>query len=389
MNKISWFSVFFVLAAPLFVLAAKEVDTYEIPNVRNDFCGHEIQVAFCRCAFTGDNCADMKVTQEQIHGMVERQFREWVSKQILSTAEQCIADGGYWNTATRQCITCTEGEVRVANKCYAPDKVPADAAEVQNMCPAIISFTKNWRSYSDFAESADPATASAEVQEYNAVLATLTNKITAAQALVYQMEIDRQLRSELRAYKTALVENSAKEITADIFHLAWMVYHTPDGFTGAPGSYRALVDPGAAPEALTAGLEEVRAMVPAEVELLRLDTTKSAAIIAATAFGADLESLQNAGDPRAAAAKAYKDIAAKEIPQPALSDDGIAAIRTQHLENLALDKALSESYAETAQQRTELLQLQKAIAALYADLQSWQQKEFTRAKQEVRNSCTQ
>ena len=75
------------------------------------------------------------------------------------------------------------------------------------------------------------------------------------------------------------------------------------------------------------------------------------------------------------------------VPGPDLTSEEIDILRTQHLDNLAVDKALAESYAENAKRRQQLLILKKEIAVLYNKMEEWRGKEYVRIKSEIESSC--
>lgn len=380
-------TIIIVVGYPSAALAGKEVTTFEVPEVRSKFCSKEIPAAFCQCAFSELGCDVMKMGQEQAYGFVQSEYKKWVSGLIAAEAQQCLNTDGFWNKSTRQCIRCTEGDVRSGTKCVAPGTEVPD--EVGRQCRALKEFSTDWRAKSDFVETVPGNEASLEVQEYNRALNELTEKIAAANVLEYEMEIDRQVRLDIREYKTALVDSRNDGITSGIFRLAWVTYNTPVGAEGIGGSYRTLVQPDTATEVLLPGLEAVQTAVPAESILLQFDTAGSMEKIKLAAWNATLEVLGNAGNPASLAAEAVKN-ARNTVPvTPELVEGDMEALRAEHLENLQLDKALAESYAENAAQRKQLFMLEVEIADLYNQMESWREKEYTRAYSNVQSSCNQ
>lgn len=377
------------VVTPQIVFGAKEVTTFEVPNVRNDFCGPEFQAAFCQCGFHDRNCAVMGITQDAAYALVEREFRTWVAGLIKKTAEQCILNDGHWNKATRQCISCTEGDVRVGTKCMPPGTDVPEDSDQGGQCRALQEFSKSsdWKKFSDFDDAIATSDASFEVQEYNRVLTELADKIATAQALEYDMEVDRQVRLELREYKAALVDNIRDNITKAIFRLAWVTYNTVKGAEGAAGSYRTLVNPDSAVEALGAGLKTVQGAIPSDAKDLQFDTSTTAGKIKSAAWNATLETLESVGDPRAVAVQALKDVRGAAVSGPDLTEEEVAVLRTQHLQNLQIDKALAESYAENASRRKQILVLEQEIDALYTEMESWRAKEYARVKTSIESTC--
>ena len=70
-----------------------------------------------------------------------------------------------------------------------------------------------------------------------------------------------------------------------------------------------------------------------------------------------------------------------------LTEEQVAILREQHIQNLAIDKAVAESYAENAQRRQKLLGLEKEVSDLYSEMEEWRSKEYVRVKSEMETSC--
>lgn len=376
--------VVFVLL-PAFVLAEKVVSTFEVPNPKSEFCGPVMQAAMCQCAFHG-NCGSMNFSQASAYTFVESEFREWVGELIKKHAEQCIAERGHWNTNTRQCITCTNGEVLSGTKCVSPDG-DIKPNTTAGQCQALTEFAGGWKKFSDFDDAIPVNEASFEVQEYNRVLDELAKKITEAGALEYDMEVDRQVRVELRAYKQALVDNLRDNITKAIFRLAWVTYNAYQGAQGAAGSYQTLLDPENVVEGVGAGLKTIQGAIPSDAKELTFDTSTIEGKVKSGAWNAALETLESVDDPKTVAMQALKDIKGAAVPGPDITAEEVEILRTQHLENLQVDKALADSYARNSERRLRLLSLEKEIAELYNEMEDWRSKEYSRVKAGIEATC--
>ncbi len=382
------FVVLFVfLMLPGLVLAEKVVTTFSMPSPNNDFCGPVMQAAMCRCAFHDQGCDAMNFSQSRAYTYVENEYRKWVGELIKKQAEQCIADDGYWNKSTRQCITCTDGDIRNGNNCVPAGTPIEETNEPTQQCRALTEFATDWKKYSDFDDAIPVNNASFEVQEYHRVLDELATKITDAQALEYDMEIDRQVRLELREYKQALVDNIRDNITKAIFRLAWVTYNAYNSAQGAASSYQTLLDPDSVVEGVGAGLKTIQGAIPADAKDLQFDTSTTEGKVKSGAWNAALETLESVGDPKAVAVQALKDVRGAAVPGPDITEEEVAILRTQHLENLRVDKALAESYAVNSERRLRLLTLEKEIAELYNEMESWRQKEYARVKVAIEETC--
>jgi len=386
MKKVSLFFLYFILGlllVPSISYAGKEANTYQIPDVRDDYCGIEINYQYCKCAFHDEFCDAIGMDQGSANSYVLGEFREWNRKRIQAMGVSCLLSDGDWNKSSWTCTTCTGGDVREGTSC----KKPKDDAKEKECKEALKDFEKNWEKYSDFDPAIPVSDASYEVQQYNRVLDEIATMIAEAQALEYDMEIDRQIRLDLRAYKQALVQNIRNNITKSIFRLAWVTYNTVQGAKGTAGSFRKMLNPESVVEGVGATMKVIQAHIPPGAKKYQFDTSKTKGKVKSAAWNATLETLESVGDPVAIATQAAKDARTAAVGGPDLTPQEVAILRTQHLQNKKIDKTLAESYAENAARRAKLLVLEKQIAGKYNELQEWKAKEYSRVKNSVEESC--
>ncbi len=94
-------SLFFV-ALPA---TAMQEEKYEVPSVKDDYCGVVIQYQDCKCAFHNKNCSSAtKKDSWESRIYVMNKFNSWVDSLIYKFATKCINQNGTWNKPT---LTCT------------------------------------------------------------------------------------------------------------------------------------------------------------------------------------------------------------------------------------------------------------------------------------------
>lgn len=103
------FGVALIALLPL-LSVAQETYTYRMPDVRNDYCGVEVNYQYCKCAFHGDYCNAVNQTESSARTFVMGGFRTWVGDQIESMARNCLDDGNHWSASARTCTYAPEPE---------------------------------------------------------------------------------------------------------------------------------------------------------------------------------------------------------------------------------------------------------------------------------------
>jgi len=343
-----------------------------------------MQIGFCRCAFSDEGCDVINITQEEAYNFIERKYREWVKGLIQTAGEQCLSENGRWNTNTRQCTTCTEGQVLDGTACVAPEEA---RDVVGGQCQALRDFGEDWRAYSDFNQSSAASEASAEVQEYNRTLETFAQKVAAAHALAYDMEIDRQVRLDLLAYNTALIAGLPETVSPALARLTLVSNSLVPESSEVESPYIALVDPASLDETVGTKLTTI-ASSAASGSPPKFSVSDTVEQVEASAWGTSLSIITGIGDPTASATQALVGIRAA-TPALELTDEEVAILQQEHRTTLRADKALAQSYAANAVRRRERLGLETEIATLYNELERWRGAEYSRAQAALEASCQQ
>ena len=190
--------------------AGTATQTYEVPSVKDDFCGVHIGAFNCKCAFH-NQCGD-GMDSDSSYEFVLSEFREWNRQQIQTIGESCVRLDGHWDKNTWTCMRCTEGDVREGSRCVAVEKADVAAKECRD---ALKNIENDWEKYSDFDDRLG-SDVGYEVQQFNEALDDIAELIAEAQEIEYQLAIAAEIRFEMRAYKAALVQNIRNNITKAI-----------------------------------------------------------------------------------------------------------------------------------------------------------------------------
>lgn len=376
----------FLLVFSLFTqvaLAGTEVNRYQIPNVKDDFCGVFINFQYCKCAFHDEFCDAVGLDPSSAHSYVTDEFRQWNRERIQAMGVTCQLSGGYWNKSNWSCTTCIEGDVLDGKKCIAPEKSDSEKSECQE---ALKNIDQNWEKYSDFDDRLG-SDVSYEVGQFNRVMDEIAEMVARAHQLEYDMEIDRQVRLSLREYKQALVQNIKTNLLKAFWRLSYVTYTTAKGASGTYGSITKMLNPSNAIEGVGAGLKVIQASIPPGAKDYQIDTSTTKGKIKSMAWNATLETLESVANPKDLAIQFAKDVQGAVVPSPNISDEEIGILRDQHMSNQAVDTALAESYALNAQRRAELATLETQITEKYNELQEWKHKEYQRVRANLEDQC--
>jgi hypothetical protein len=365
------------------VFAGTFVERYQVPNVKDDFCGLYINFQYCKCAFHNEYCDAVGLSPGSAGTYVLNEFRAWNKDRIQAMGMSCVLGGGYWNRSNWSCTMCTEGDVLEGRTCVPPAQSDAEKRECRE---ALQNIETNWEKYSDFDDRLG-SDVSYEVQQFNNTMDEIAELVARAQQLEYDMEIDRHVRLSLREYKQALVQNIKTNLLKAFWRLSYVTYTTIQGAKGTHGSLTKMLNPDSVVEGVGAGLKVIQASIPPAAKDYQIDTSTTAGKIKSIAWNATLETIESVGNPKDIAVQFAKDVRGAAIPSPNISDEEIGILRDQHLSNQAIDVALAESYALNAERRAELLNIEKEIGEKYNELQDWKFKEYQRVKANLTDQC--
>jgi len=372
----------FILLVP-YAEAATKISEYDVPSVKDSYCGSVINFRYCKCAFHNEQCKAIGMTPSSAHAYVLGEFREWNRVQIEAKAQRCLASEGYWDAANWSCTTCTDGDVLEGNRCVQSDE---DAAEARECKEALKNFDQEWEKYSDL-DRRSGTDISWEVQQFNSELNDIAELVGLANEIEYELAIMAELRLEMRAYKAALVQNVKVNLLKAFWRLSYSTYSTIKSGLGMKGTVEKLVSPDNVVEGVGAGLKLLQSQIPPHEKDLQIDTSTTEGKVKSMAWNATLEALESVGNPADIAKQFMKDARGAVIPSASISDEEVAILRTQHLSNNAVDEALATSYAEAAELRKTLIGTRKLITEKYNNMQEWKVKEYQRVKGDLEDQC--
>lgn len=373
----------------LFVLLVTQADAatkileYQVPSVKDSYCGSIMNFQYCKCAFHDQYCEVVGMTPSTAHAYVQEAFREWNKVQIEEMARECLVDDGYWNTNNWTCTKCTDGDVLSGGKCVQSDE---DAAAAKECREALKNFDQEWEKYSDL-DRRSGTDISWEVQQFNSEFNDIAELVALANEIEYELAIMAELRLEMRAYKAALVQNVKVNLLKAFWRLSYTTYSTIKSGLGMKGTVEKLVDPDNVVQGVGAGLKLLQSQIPPHEKNLQIDTSTTEGKVKSMAWNATLEALESVGDPADIAKQFMKDARGAVVPSADISDEEIEILRTQHLSNNAVDEALASSYAEAAELRKTLIGTRKLITEKYNNMQEWKVKEYERVKYDLEEQC--
>jgi hypothetical protein len=394
-NSIMTFLVMVLLgalfASPAF--AGKEVERFQFPDVRDDFCGLYINFQYCKCAFHNDYCEDVALSRSGASSYVWEEYRNWVRGQINNMARTCIAQNGIWSVSGRSCTYCTPPHVNVDNRCVKADEEQGEeengvreSSDTTKDCDLPDDFNDNWEKYSDIDELIETQSRSYEAQQYTSLIEQIVQKKAEVYNYKVAMEADRLARLELRNIKKALVQNIKVNLLKSFWRLSYITYTTIKSGASTGQTYADMLNPDSVVQGIAKGISVIQANVPSD-SALAIDTSDASGKVRSIGANAALEAMDSLGDPKKVALKVFDDSVKSTFPSADITPEEIEILKNQHLRNNALDMKIMESYLINSQRRTNVLELEKEIALLQAQAHDWKQKERARVRDMILESC--
>lgn len=385
-------SVVLVLAMAVTVAQAKgklvKTEEFTPPDIKEQFCGGNIDYRICKCAFHGQMCKDIGKSQSQADHLLYFKYNTHVAGLRATFKGGCSDRGGLFEND--KCLYFEEEKEELSDK--EKECLPKD-------------FETNWKKYSDIDDAIPIGERSNEAKEFADALASMRTNAEARFIIARDMEIDRLARQELRAYKTALVQNIKANLLRSFWRLAWVTYDTAAG-ASLPGKdmvqgaastgktfaklFEEVEDKGDLLIKLGNLLSVARSVTPGDSKLA-INTDSTTGKFKSLGLTTGISVLENLGDPAGAAqvgVSVFGEIVGIPMPPKAdITPEEIEILRTQHLSNKAVDDVLQESYRVNSERRRELAILDEEFAAQKARALEWEAKERDRVKNEIVDSC--
>lgn len=372
-----------LLVNPTSLWAGTEVTKFEEPEVRRAFCGKEIPYGFCMCAFENQRCEVMNMTQEKAVNFVQDKFKAWVAKQIAEVAKSCIDGGGHWNAETRQCITCTDGDVRSGNKCVPPNQAGDDVEKAA--CVSLKEFSDDWVSFTDLDPKKNQAELNDTAKQYYIKRDELATALTKRQQARYDLSLYTIVRSDVSAYRQAVFNGVAEEVLPTLVTLTEKDLQLPSDYAD---SFATLFDTDIS--YVSELSSTTAAVVPDDFVFATFVANPITTQLPEQSLTANFETITSYADGQDQATKALMTLTTLPVATaPELSSEVVSELREAHLSSLRLDKVDAVTAAYIALARFSQMQQYATAASIYKDMQSLKQEEFERAKEAVTNSCEQ
>ena len=110
--------VFSGIFSPALVYAKES--RFEIPDLRDDFCGAKIDYRICKCALHNEMCDSIGMDKKAARVKLDLEFDAFVKKLVDVYARQCMGSGGIYSTMNMSCEYCPDGKVRDGGVCVDP-----------------------------------------------------------------------------------------------------------------------------------------------------------------------------------------------------------------------------------------------------------------------------
>ena len=390
MKKILFFVSLALLLTACTAKGYGEVVKFERPDIKNDFCGVVINFQYCKCAFHNEYCDAVGLSKSAANNYVNREFDQWVAGKLASFGQDCVNQGGIFETD--RCQYCGESYVVQADSCVEPATASAnsefipDGPLTQDCQIKPEEFDAGWRKYSDIDEVIPFEERSYEAKQTLTTYETMIDKMVEAFSLERDIEIEKEMQTELREYKAALVQNIKTNLLKAFWRLSWVTYTTVQSGKGLGESYSQLLTTGASAETVGAGLKVIQGIIPND-SALAIDTSSVSGKVKSVGVSVALEAVDSLGDPVKVATELFKSASTAPLPSADITPEEIEILRNQHLTNGAIDEVLAESQAANEGRQAKLAQWETEIADLQIQVDRWEAKEKERVRLNLETSC--
>ncbi|MFO8010830.1 MAG: hypothetical protein R6U89_08480 [Dehalococcoidia bacterium] len=264
------------------------------------------------------------------------------------------------------------------------------------------AFDSDWMDYSDFDERIPFESRSYEVQQYHNTLDRASELMLEAYLLERDMEIDRNMRKEMRNLRDALNRNLKQNLIKSFIRLTWLTYDTVKAGVARGRSYAAVVT-----DAEATGLQQVLAVtnfvnenMPADSAIAINTQTTSGKFMAVGAKGVLDAMGEFAGGNFSSmgmsksAATVGSNLFGETLKQsgvlpssPELTDEEFDILRSQYERTRTLDKALARSYRINAERRDRIGEIETEVEGLLDDAYEWEAEEKERVRIMLEDDC--
>lgn len=392
-------AILFMLVLALFLAGCADVDRFEYPDIKDEFCGVHINYQYCKCAFHDEYCDNIKMDKKAANLYVRSEYNKWVGELLDKWLAACELGGGI--AGEDDCTHCSEGSVVRDGECVPLDEASEEEEDEESAGSGEFvpdrplradctvdpkDFDANWRKYSDIDDRIPFNERSYEAKQALTAYDSMIDKMLEAFELERDIEIENEMQQELEAYRAALVQNLKTNLLKAFWRLSWVTYTTVNSGTSLGQSYSQVLTSGASVETLGAGLKVIQGTIPSSSSLA-INTTSISGKAKSVGANVALEAIDSLGDPTKIATELFKSASGAALPSADISQEEIDILRDQHLNKGVIDKALADSRAANQAREARLVQLESEISDLQKDIDSWEGKEKARVKASLESSC--
>ena len=373
-------------------------EDFNKPDIKDEFCGIHINFQYCKCAFHGDYCDEIGMSEKEADEYVKKEYEKWLSGDRQAFADRCKAGNGYIDGDT--CRYCDQGFKASDEACLEggadinqPDENLAEEVKLpdgpynEDCTLKQDEYDRDWKKYSDIDKAIVPEARSFEAKQALAAYETMIGKMTESFELSRDIEIEKETQAVLDEYRQALVQNQKTNLLKAFWRLSWVTYSTIKSGTTAGKSFGNLMtSSGNAAQSVASGLKTFQAVIPSNSDLA-IDKSKLTGQAAIVGAKTALEAVESLGDPGKVAARFMKSSFDVTMPSANITEGEINILKDQQIRKGEIDRVLAASKAENAARQARLTALETEIKALEGQISEWENKEKARVASSLIDSC--
>ncbi|MBU1164586.1 hypothetical protein KKA15_03420 [Patescibacteria group bacterium] len=365
------------------------------PDIKDDFCGVEINFQYCKCAFHDEYCDAIGMDQKEANKYVQSEYKKWLDEKFEAFITTCVIQNAYIENDT--CNYCEDGYTASEDGCVDDSegldeeeedeetKLP-DGPYNEDCTLKQDEYDRDWKKYSDIDERLDYDERSYEAQNALVAYDAMIDLMAEGFELERDIELETQMQGVLGEYREALVQNIKTNLLKSFWRLSWITYSTIQNAKGLGSSYSTLLTTGATVETVGAGLKVVQGLTPAN-SALAIDTRELSGKAKSVGANVALEAIDSLGDPIKVATEFVKSSTLAALPSADLTPAEINILRDQHLTKGVIDDVLKASIEANAPRQARLAEIETQVAQYQQEIDSWESKEKERVAASLVDSC--
>jgi hypothetical protein len=252
-------------------------------------------------------------------------------------------------------------------------------------------FNRDWHKYSDIDEKLSFAelslsSRSPETQKYYTTQETLVDLKLQIYFLKRDMEIDAQMRREMRGFKNRLVKGLQLNLLKSFWRLAYITYDTIKTGKGLGSSYSKLFTTAEVIPKIGASLKALKGLTPKDSKLA-INTKDTTGKIKAVSVTGALQAVETLADPTDTAMTVCNEMTKQILPKADLTEEEIKILQDQHLNNRIITQILEESYRVNTERLKQVEELEGKVKQLEQELVRWEAEEKQRVADMLIDNC--